>query len=223
MQNFAVIGLGRFGSRLAASLAQAGHDVIAIDQNPEIVQDMRDRVTLAVSLDATDEDALRAQGVDKVDAAVVGIGHDFEATTLATVVLKQMGVPRVIARASSQVLARILARVGADEVVNPEDEAADRWASRLVNPQFLNQIEFHEGHSIVEVRAPGEWVGQTLVQLDVRAKYKLHVVALRRAADLGPKAGQVRIEMPSPQDPLRAGDVLILMGKDEDLARLPRS
>ncbi len=219
MQTFAVIGLGRFGSRLAASLAASGNEVIAIDRDVSVVEDIRDRVTIAIAMDATDEQALRGQGIDKVDAAIIGIGNDFEATTLATVLLKQMGVRRVIARAASQISARVLARVGADEVVNPEDESADRWAHRLLNPQFLNQIEFHEGHSIVEIGAPRAWVGQSLAELDLRNRLRLHVVALRRKPVGG--EGQERIELPTPQDPLRASDVLVLMGKDADLARLP--
>lgn len=221
MQTFAVIGLGRFGSRLAAALAASGNEVIAIDLDPALVEEIRDRVTMAVAMDATDEQALRSQGIDKVDSVIVGIGNSFEATTLATVTLKQMGVRHVIARAGSRTAARILSRVGADEVVNPEDESADRWAHRLLNPQFLNQIEFHEGHSIVEVRVPKAWIGQTLVELDLRNRHRIHVVALRRKEGEGEDAVE-RIELPSPQEPLRATDVVVLMGKDDDLGRLPK-
>ena len=222
MQTFAIIGLGRFGSRLAATLAASGHEVIAIDLNTQIVEDIRDKVTMAIAMDATDEQALRAQGVDKVDIAIVGIGDNFEATTLSTVILKQMGIKHVIARAASQVAARILARIGADEVVNPEDESADRWAHRLLNPQYVNQIEFHEGYSIVEVRCPKAWQGQSLAQLDLRKKHRLHVVAVRRAPEPGePDTGE-RIELPNAQEPLRSDDILVLMGKDEHLSRLPK-
>lgn len=219
---FAVIGLGRFGSRLAASLTASGQEVVGIDRDPSIVEDMRDRVTLAIAMDATDEDALRERGIHTMDVVVVGIGNDFEAVTLATVTLKQLGVPRVIARATNPTIARVLARIGADEVVNPEDEAADRWAQRLINPQFLNQIEFHKGHSIVEVLAPRSWVGRSLAELDLRAKTGLHVVAIKRPQDPRYPDGPMRVEMPGPGEPLIAGDVLVLMGKDTDLARLPR-
>jgi len=157
MQQFAVIGLGRFGSRLALNLASAGQEVIAIDRKPEIVQGFRDRVTLAVALDATDEGALRSQGVAEVAAAVVGIGNDFEATVLSTVVLKHLGVKKVIARARSRTSARVLERIGADAVVLPEDESADRWADRLVSPQYLSQFELDQGYSIVELGTPSAW------------------------------------------------------------------
>ncbi len=213
---FAVIGLGQFGARLASNLSSAGQEVIGIDKDPTLVQEMRDRVTLAVALDATDEQALRAQGVDNVDVAVVSVGRDFQATALATVVLKQMGVPRVISRASTPVAAQILARIGADEVVMPEDESADRWTHKLVSPQFLKQIELDAGHSLVEMKTPKAWVGQTLAGLKLRAESGLHVVAIRGPS--GDGAGPVR--MPGPLEPLKAQDTLMLMGKDEDLAKV---
>ncbi len=213
---FAVIGLGRFGSRLASNLALAGQEVIGIDKDPALVEEMRDRVTLAVALDATDEQALRAQGVDNVDAAVVGIGVDFQAVTLTTVILKQIGVPRVISRATTKVSAQVLARIGADEVVMPEDESADRWTHKLVSPQFLKQIELDEGHSLVETKTPDDWVGKTLAGLQLRAEHGLHVVAIR--SPVGDGQGPLRI--PGPSEPLKAEDILMLMGADEDLAKL---
>lgn len=222
MPRFAVIGLGRFGSRLAANLAAEGYEVIGIDKDQHIVEEMRDHVTLAVAMDATDEDALRERGVHRMDVVVVGIGSDFEAVTLATVTLKQLGVPRVIARATNHTIARVLARIGADEVVNPEDEAADRWAHRLANPQFLNHIEFHEGHSIVEAKVPPAWAGKSLAELNVRSKLGLHVVAIKRPRDPGHPDGLVKVEMPGPGEPLVGSDILVLMGKDTDLARFSR-
>ena len=222
MQRFAVIGLGRFGSRLAANLAAAGEEVVGIDRDPSIIEEMRDKVTLAVALDATDEQALRMQGIDNVDAAIVGIGNDFESTVLATVVLKQIGVPRVIARAMSPTNARILGRIGADEVVSPEDESADRWADRLISPQYLNQFELDEGHSIVEIKPPDRWIGQTLADLDLRAKQGLHVVAIKRPSDPSDPSSPRKVRIPSPGEPLLRDDILVLMGADPDLARVPR-
>ncbi|HEX7009603.1 MAG TPA: TrkA family potassium uptake protein, partial [Phycisphaeraceae bacterium] len=167
------------------------------------------------------EQALLMQGIDKVDAAVVGIGRDFEASALATVLLKQLGVPRIVSRAVSRISARILARIGADEVVNPEDESADRWANRLISPQFLRQFELDEGHSLVEIVTPRKWVGQTLAKLNLRARAGLHVVAIRRPpqAETGRPA---LLRLPSPEEPLGERDVLVIMGRDADLARLPR-
>jgi len=222
MQRFAVIGLGRFGSRLATNLALAGQEVIGIDAEPRIIEDLRDRVTLAITLDATDEQALRMHGIDKVDVAIVGIGNDFEASAMATVILKQIGVPKVISRAITPTSARILARIGADDVVSPEDESADRWAHRLTTPNFLNQYELAAGHSIVETKCPTTWIGKTLAELSLRAEYNVQVVAIKRATP-SPAGAPVRTAMimPQPDSPLLEGDVLILIGRDPDLAAVP--
>ena len=143
---FAVLGLGVFGARLARALAASGAEVIAADQDPQLVEQISDHVTLAVRLDTTDEHALRAQGIDKVDAAVVGIGSAFEDAALTTSTLKGLGVPRVIARATSKARGEILSRIGADDIINPEAESADRWCARLVMPQVLEKIDLGEVH-----------------------------------------------------------------------------
>jgi trk system potassium uptake protein TrkA len=221
MQKYAVIGLGRFGSRLAMQLAEAGAEVVGIDRDEPIIEQIRDAVTLAVAMDGTDEQALRAQGLEQVDAAVVGIGADFESTVLTTVVLKHLGVPRVIARAGSRRAAEILSRIGATEVVNPEDEAADRWANRLLSPQFLSQYELETGYSIVEMKAPDRWVGQTLAQLDLRREANVHVVAIKPTAAPDDEAEATRrVQLPGPHEPLKATDVLVLLGSDQALQQL---
>ncbi len=227
MKRYAVIGLGRFGSRLASNLAMSHQEVIAIDNNHERVEEMRDRVTLTVALDATDEDALKQHGIDQVDVAIVGIGGEFNASILATVVLKQIGVPHVISRATSVTEAKILEKVGADQVVNPEDEAADRWSNRLISPGFLSQFEVAAGMSIVEIATPKPWVDKTLIDLELRSKHGLHVIGLKSIAeaakDLSPKeaAEDKPIHLPKVDEPLKQTDVLLVMGADSDLAKLP--
>ena len=136
MPRFAVIGLGRFGLRLAETLTQNGAEVIAIDRELGIIEAAKDRVAVAIRLDSTDPEALRAQGVDKVDAAVVGIGDDFESAVLTVSALKSFGVPRIICRADSEMRGKILAQVGADSTINPEAESALRWAHRLMLPNL---------------------------------------------------------------------------------------
>ncbi len=220
MQRFTVIGLGRFGSRLAANLANAGQEVIGIDTEQRIIEEMRDRVTLAIAMDATDEQALRLQGIDQTDVAIVGIGNDFESIAAATVVLKQIGVPRIIARAISPTSARILQSIGADEVVNPEDETADRWANRLISPQFIRQFELDQGHSIVEIKVPKRWVERSLAELNLRAKEGLHIVAIKRRRDPTDENSPLTFQIPGPEEPLDAEDVLVVMGRDADLAKL---
>ena len=214
----AVLGLGRFGQRIATQLSKGGQAVIACDYDRDAVERIAPKVAQAIVVDVTDESALKARGVHKVKAAVVAIGEDFEAGVLATVIMKHLEVPRVIARARSGTTAQVLKRVGASDVVLAEDEAADRWAARLLGPGVLNQIEFHEGHSIVEFAAPTSWVGKSLAELGVRQKHNLHVVAVKRKDDEAPSG--MRIAVLPPTEALLETDVLIVMGQDEHLKAL---
>ncbi len=235
MQRFAVIGLGRFGSRLAKLLTSGGAEVVAIDRDEGRVEALRDQVSLAVCMDATQEQALRTQGIDRVDVAIVGLGTEFESAILATVILKQLGVPRVLSRATSETRAEVLSRVGADDIVNPEREAAERWSERLLAPSIRERVELAEGYGIAQVNVPGSFVGRTLKDLNVSRRYKVLVVAIRRQARDGKAEGQPaptprkgakggdrpRITMPGPDTTLREGDVLVLIGSDEALREFP--
>ena len=218
--------MGRFGYRLATLLAEAGVEVTAIDRNRELVESIRDRVTLAVCLDSTDETALKAQGIDKVSVAIVGIGTAFEASTLTTVILKQLGVPRVIARATTTVRAQILARIGADDIVNPERESAEKWRDRLLAPSIMERIELAEGYSLVQVAAPESFYGKSLQELDVRKKYKVNVVAIRRTIAEADAEGikrtrQFVLTVPMAETQVEPGDVLLLIGSDEAIQSFP--
>lgn len=220
---FAVLGLGVFGARLARALAAAGAEVIAVDQDQQLVEQIGDHVTLAVRLDTTDEQALRAQGIDKVDVAIVGIGTSFEDAALTTSTLKRVGVPRVIARATSTTRGEILARIGADDVVNPEAESADRWCARLVMPQVLEKIDLGEAHSLVQIRAPDSWTGKTLEQLNLRKKHKVNVLAIRRLLPDDAKGhGGYVIDTPMPDSRIETGDLLLIVGKNAAIEALPQ-
>jgi len=221
MERFAVIGLGRFGSRLASLLTAGGAEVIAIDSNRELVEGISEQVTLAVCLDCTDEDALRAQGVDKVGCAIVGIGSDLEISSLTTVILKQLGVPRVLARATSPVHAQILSRIGADGIVNPEHESAERWRDRLLAPAIMERITLAEGHSLVQVAAPESFHGKSLAELNVHKRHHVLVVAIQRGEAGEGKKGKKVIPGPGPDDVIQPGDILMLVGRDEAVARFP--
>lgn len=227
MDRFAVVGLGRFGSRLAKNLAAAGAEVIAIDRDRRIVEEVRDQVTLAIALDATDEQALRLQGVDQVDCAVVGIGNNFEANALATVLLKSLRVQRVYSRAGNEMQARILTRIGADAVVKPEDEAADRWGHRLLAPFLIDHVELGEGYALIQLAAPQAWQGKTLAELDLRRKHNVTIVAIKRRVETPTGSGadstdERVVDVPLPASRLSADDTIIIAGFDEDLERLPR-
>ena len=226
MPRFAVIGLGRFGSRLAKELTNAGAEVIAIDRDRQLVEDLRDDVTLAIRLDSTDENALRMQGVDKVDAAFVGMGDDFEAAALTTANLKAIGVPRVISRAKTLVRGEILSRIGADTIVNPERETAIRWAQRLMMPELRDYIELGEGHGLVQLVAPKAFHHKTLLDLHLRSKFNVLLVAIRRAVSVrtGATSGTAEnaiVIIPEAHTTILPEDVLVLVGSNEALAQLP--
>ena len=226
MEKFAVIGLGLFGTELAMRLADAGAEVIAIDKDPELVEAIRDKVAVAVCLDSANEQALLSQGIDKVDVAIVGIGTSFEASALTTVILKQLGVPRVISRATSPVRADILARIGADSVINPEHESAERWSSRLLAPAVMERSVVAEGHSLAQVVAPKIFHNKTLQELDMPKKYGVLVVAIRPPAAEAGEEGQPTerpslITAPGPDRTIEPGDVLVVIGENEAINALP--
>ena len=228
MKRFAVIGLGRFGSKLATLLAEAGAEVIAIDRTKKFVDELRDKVTLAVCLDSTDEEALRAQGLDKVDVAIVGIGTDFEANMLTTVILQQLDVPRVISRATTDIRGRILSRIGAQELVNPEKESAERWCHRLLAPEIMERIDLGEGYSIAQIAASSGFHGKTLQELALRKKYRVNVVAIRRTTTETDGSGRAKtrdfvLSVPMAETVIRPGDILLVIGSDEAIQSLPKT
>lgn len=222
-----MIGLGAFGARLAQVLTRAGDEVIAIDSDPRAVTRVKDDVAIAVRLDATDRAALQAQGVDEVDAAIVGIGERFESVALVVATLKELGVKRIIARAMSDIQGTILRKVGADELVSPEQESADRWAHRLSLPSLRQYVELGEDHSLIYIPAPAAFWDKTLKQLDLRNKHKVNLVAIRR--DKHHKKGDESkggaivpvIYVPAPETQIFKGDVLMVVGSNEALGDLP--
>jgi trk system potassium uptake protein TrkA len=207
---FAIIGLGRFGMKLARNLAASGAEVIAIDRNRQLVEEIQDEVTVAVRLDATDEAALRSQGIADVPVAVVGIGEDFESSALATSVLKAIGVPRVITRAQSEPRGRILRRIGADEIVYPEGESAERWATRLSMPRLEKLLELSGDDALAQVRAPKSFVGQTPQSLELRQRHGVTLVSIRRASESDPS--EIISTVPQADTQIRSGDELIVVG-----------
>jgi trk system potassium uptake protein TrkA len=227
MARFAVIGLGRFGQKLAIALAKSGSEVIAIDKNRENIELIADQVSLAVRLDSTDEEALKAQGVDKVDVAIVGIGQGgggFEDAILTVVNLRQMGIKQIYARAESLVAGEVFSKVGATEVIYPEIESAQRWAFKLIAPQIGEKIDFAPGYSLARVKAPPSFAGRTVMDLQLRQKYSVNLVLIKRG-DHATKAKDEKdkiINVPMPNTVIYRDDVLMIAGSDADLARLPQ-
>lgn len=211
---FLVVGLGRFGSNVAISLARSERAVLAVDRSPKLVQELASFVDSAVCLDSTDESALRELGIDDVACAVVAIGSEsIESSILTTSVLRQMGVPRLVARAVTELHGRVLYAVGgAHEVVNPEQAMGHRLARQLASPGLLEHIELGDGAEIAEVEAPEAWVGKSLAELDVRRNFALSVVAIRRGTRvLATLTGDERLE---------SNDILITIGPPRTVAKL---
>ena len=227
MQRFAVIGLGQFGMSLAQSLARSGAEVIAIDTDRDLVDAVKDQVALALRMDAVDEKGLTARGVHEVDVAIIAIGTQFEACTLAVAILKKLGVRRVIARARNEIRARILSLVGADEIINPEDESALRLAQKLVAPNIIDYIELAEGHSVVQLKAPKAFCDKKIVEIDLRRKFGVNLVAIKKTVLVRDSDGataeveQIN-DIPRPTDVIEANDILVIVGSDENISRLPR-
>ena len=219
-QTFAIIGLGRFGSAMATTLTELGQDVIGIDANEERVQRHADVIRSAVQLDANDERALRAVGVQDVDVAIISIGENIEASLLAVMLVKDLGVRRIIAKAVTALHGRILERIGVDRVIFPERDMAIRVAHSLVVANVLEYIELSRDFSIIEMPAPDEFAGKSLRELQLRNRYGLTLIAIKRKTGTGD--GEVTNVAPTAEDEIHAGDILALLGSNERLGQLDK-
>ena len=221
-KRFAVIGIGLFGRKVATTLTELGAEVIAIDKNFDAIDAIKNDVLIAVQLDGTDREALEDQDLGNVDAAIVGIGSNFEECLLTVVTLKQLGVAKVVSRAATRLRREILEQVGCDMVVLPEEQVGYNVAKELVSG--FDQIEVGEGYSIAQIVAPQAFVGKTIVEIDLRQKYRLNIVTIKRKITrpslLGKSTIEQTIAIPKPDDILVEGDVLVLFGNDKDLGRL---
>lgn len=184
MKSFIVIGLGRFGSEAAKRLCQQGCEVLAIDTHSELVQQLSNEVTQAVVGDARDKEVLRALGAKDFDCGIVAIGNSLADSVLATMNLKELGVPYIVCKAYDETHCQVLKKLGADRVVIPEKENADRLAKSLASPNVLDYIELSEDYGIIEVPAPASWHGKSLIELNVRAKLGVNILAVKRAGGI---------------------------------------
>ena len=209
MKSFLVIGMGRFGTAVAQELTELGQEVLVIDENEEDVQRVAEDVTQAMQGDAQDEAVLRAVGVRNFDCCVVAVGTDMEASILITVMLKELGAKYIVAKARSAVHAKVLERVGADRVVLPESEMGRKLAQRLAHTNVVDFIGVSDEYSILEVHTPKSWVGKSLVQLAVRQKYKVNVLAVRHGENGTLDAS------PKPNMAIEPNDLLLIMGENK--------
>jgi trk system potassium uptake protein TrkA len=212
MAEFAVIGLGRFGSSVARTLYDLGHTVLAMDKNEEALHAVVDHVTHAVQIDSTDPEALRAVGITNFDAVVVAIGVDIQESILATMLLKDLGCKKVVAKAVDERQGKVLEKVGADLVIFPERDMGVRVAHNLASPNVLEYIELSPDYTIEEVNVPVKLDGRTLGELDLRAKFGVNVLLIRRDSQL--------LLSPGTDVRLQSGDVLVVVGENRQLNRL---
>ncbi len=217
---FVVIGLGRFGMRVATGLYQQGHDVVAVDSSREAVEDVQDQVSTALCGDATREEVLTKAGVDEADTVIVAIGDDVEASILVTGLLSQRKCRRIVARASTDLHARILEMVGAHEVVYPERELATRLVRSLGSPSIREYVPLEGDLEFVHMSVPPSFVGHTLRELDVRNKYRATVVAVSTKS---PRTGETITIVPDAEYEFLPEDTMWVVGHTADLHRLERS
>jgi len=224
MRKIAVIGLGRFGTALARQLALSGVQVIAVDRTQQLVNGIKDDVDLAVQLDSTDKQALLSQDIDKVDVCVVAIGENFEASLLTTVLVKQLNVPQIICRAQTALHAEIFRQIGADQVIQPEQAAGEQVARQLANPQLADVVPLSENLTLVELKAPRQFHGKSVKSTGLRADYHVNLVVIKRpqAGDEESTAESMLVNVPRPDDVIEPNDILVLVGANEALARLPK-
>jgi trk system potassium uptake protein TrkA len=214
MKSYVVIGLGRFGSEVARRLCDLGCEVLAVDSRSDLVQQISQDVTHAVMADARDKEVLRALGVKDFDCAIVAIGGSLGDSVLATMNVKELGVPRVVCKAHDETHRQVLLKLGADQIVIPEQEQAVRLARSLSSHNVLDYIELSSEYGIVEVPAPKSWVGKNLKELNVRAKLGLNILAVKKGSNINVS--------PSAEYPIEAEDILVVLGNTGALEKVQK-
>lgn len=211
MKQFIIIGIGKFGESIATNLYKMGHDVLAVDIDEERVQYIANKVTHAVQADATEEGTLEALGVKHFDGAVVTIGESVQASILITLLCKELGIRHVLVKAQNELHAKVLYKIGADRVVFPERDMGLRVAHSLVSTSFLDYIELTPDYSIVELKAAKDWQGKSLKDLNIRAEYGINIMAIKQDDKV--------VVSPAADDVIQRDDVLVVIGKAEDINR----
>ncbi|ARQ06573.1 potassium channel family protein [Macrococcoides canis] len=213
-KEFVVIGLGRFGGSIVKELSALDMDVMAIDSDEARVNEYADIATHAVIADTTDENVLKSLGIRNFDHVIVAIGDNIQASILTTLILKDLGVKKVTAKAQNDYHAKVLNKIGADTVVHPERDMGRRIAHNVASSSVLDYLELSDQHSIVEIRAGETLQGHTILELDIRANYGINIIAVKRGKEI--------IVSPDPAVAIENGDILIMIGHDNDLNRFEK-
>jgi trk system potassium uptake protein TrkA len=212
MKQFAVIGMGRFGTSVATTLHEMGNDVLVIDMNEERIEDIIDKVTYGVQADATDEKAMKDVGLRNVDVVVIAIASNIQASILATLNAKELGVKHVYAKAKNEQHRKVLYKIGADRVFSPEKEMGRKVAQILVSDNIFEIMELDTNHSIIEIRVLKKWVNKSLAEIDFRAKFGINILAIKRGEELNVS--------PFAEDVLHKDDILLIIGDNAAIKKL---
>lgn len=213
MDSFVIFGLGRFGSSLARELYRMGHEVLAVDKDEDAIHRIADHVSHAVTADARDEQVLKSIGVRNFDYAVVAFADNIQDNILITLMLKELGVKNVIAKGNDDLHVKVLKKIGADKIVFPEADMGARIAQLISSSNIIDYIDISEDFSIVEVGTPEKWCGKTIKTLNVRAAYGINIMAV--------KSGMQMINItPGPDYVIKHGDVLVVIGANDDIKKL---
>jgi trk/ktr system potassium uptake protein len=228
MKQFVVIGAGRFGSAVAVTLTKKGKQVMVLDKDEQVIQRLSEIVTQAIQVNITDGSTLESLELGDMDVAVIGIGNCLEASILATMQLKEMGVKTVVAKANTRSDKKILSRVGADRIVFPERDMGERVANSLVSPTIFDYIQVSPGFGIVETKVPESLQDQTLGEANVRSRFGVDIVALRRQAPKLDKNGESELKdnltiAPPASEILGKNDVLIIIGEEKNIEKFKTS
>ena len=211
-KEFVVFGLGKFGLSVAKTLADNGCQVMAVDSEQSKVEEIANEVTYAVCTDVTDADAIHSLGIRNFDGAIVAIGENLEASVLVTIISKEMGIPFVLAKAQTELHAKVLKRVGADKIIFPEKESGIRIANNLVSGNFFDAIELSSKYSMMDLDVPAEWVGKSLRELNLRATKKINIIGIKQKEEFE--------ITPDPDMPLTEDDILVVIGRNQTLTKL---
>lgn len=214
-KQFVVIGCGRFGSSVAEKLSELGCEVMAIDPSEETIQKISDSVTYAIQADASDENALKAVGIGNFDVAVISIGADIQASIMVTLMVKELGIKHIVAKAQNEMHAKVLYKIGADRVVFPEREMGVRVAKNLVSNKILEYIELSDDYTIVEIPPLKSWIGKSLLELQIRASYGINVIAVKNEDGININV--------SPNALIEASDLMVVIGHNDDIKRIEGS
>lgn len=213
-KEFVVIGLGRFGGSIVRELIEQGADVMAIDKDHERVDEFASIATQAVVADTTDESVLKSLGVRNFEQVIVAIGENIQASILTTLMLKEIGVKKITVKAQNDYHAKVLHKIGADKVVHPERDMGIRIAHNILSNNVLDYLELSDEHSIMEIKANDKLAGYTLIELDIRAKYGINIVAIKRGDEI--------IVSPQADMEIEREDILIIIGSDADINRFEK-